>query len=52
MQRPACLARVVILTAVLVAFYEKLMPLVQQLGAHHFEALGWNLLRNVLCVSQ
>ena len=28
------------------------MLLIRQLGAHHFEALGWNLLCNVLCVSQ
>ena len=35
-----------------VAFNEELMSLIRQPGAHHFEAPGWNLLRDVLCVSQ
>lgn len=34
------------------AFNEGSMSLIRQLGAHHFESLGWNLLRNVLFVSQ
>ena len=35
-----------------VAFNEELMSLIRQPGAHHFEALSWNLLRDVLCVGQ
>ena len=36
-----------IITFVRVAFNEELMSLIRQPGAHHFEAPGWNLLRDV-----
>jgi hypothetical protein len=41
-----------IMVHVRIAFNEELMSLIRQPGAHHFEAPGWNLLRDVLYVSQ
>ena len=38
--------------SVRVAFNKELMSLMRQLGAHHFVDPGWNLLPDVLCVSQ
>lgn len=43
-------ARIVL--GVRISFNGELMSLIRPPGLHHFETPGWNLLSNMLCVSQ